>query len=79
MSARLACLGVKPELLLQRLCHINAAAHHHHINVVGGAFEEYIAYISAHKIALYMHLVGHFAYLMKYLLVEYLCQFGITV
>ena len=79
MCTRLAILWIYAKFLLQSLCYINAAAYHHNIYVVGGSFQKYIAYVSTYKITLYMHLVGHFAYLMKNLLVEYLCQLGITI
>ena len=62
-------MSVLAQPLLQRLGHFNAAAHHHYVNVVGGPFQENIAYIAAHDIAFYAFLVGHFAYLVEYLLV----------
>lgn len=63
----------------QRLRHLYAAAHDDDVDVVRGALEEYVAHIAAHEIAFYAHLVGYFAYLMEYLFVENLCQFGICV
>ena len=79
MSAPASGLLVLAQRLLQRLRHLYAAAHDDDVDVVRGALEEYVAHIAAHEIAFYAHLVGHFAYLMEYLFVENLCQFGICV
>ena len=79
MSAPASGLLVLAQCLLQRLRHLYAAAHDNDVDVVRGALEEYVAHIAAHEIAFYAHLVGNFAYLMEYLFVENLCQFGICV
>ena len=79
MGAPASGLLVLAKCLLQRLCHLDATAHDHHIDVVSGALKEYVAHVAAHEVALYAHPVCHFAYLMKYLFVENLCQFGICV
>ena len=79
MGAPASSLLVLAQRLLQRLSHLNAAANDDDVDVVGRALQEYVAHIAAHEIAFYAHLVGHFAYLMEYLFVENLCQFGICV
>ena len=47
-------VGLAPQLLLQGIGHLYAAAHHHHVDVAGRAFEEQIAHVAAHHIALRM-------------------------
>ena len=79
MGAPSARLRVLAQFVLQCCSHLDAAAHNHHINVVGGAFEEDVTHISAYEIALDSKFVGHLAYAVKNILVKDLCQFGISV
>lgn len=79
MGAPASGLLVLAQRLLQPLCHLDATAHDHHIDVVRRTLKKYVAHVAAHEVALYAHFVCHFAYLMKYLFVENLCQFGICV
>ena len=79
MGAPSARLRILAQFVLQCCSHLNTAAHHHHIDVVGGTFEKNVTYISAYEIALYAQFVSHLAYAVKYVLVKDLCQFGISI
>ena len=57
------------ELLLQRLGHLDAAAHDNDIDIVGGTLEENIAHIAPHDIAFHAQAVGYTAYLVEDVLV----------
>ena len=42
-------------------CHVNARAHDHHVDVVGGTLEEEVAHVAAHEVALHAQGVGGIA------------------
>ena len=64
-------------LLFQLLSYSDAAAHHYHIDVVGGTFEKYVTNIAAHHIAFDTHRVGYMTDLAEDFLIQYLSQCGI--
>ena len=47
-----------PQSLFEGLCHGDAAAHDHHVNIVRRAFEEDVAHVATHHITFHPHLVG---------------------
>ena len=72
-------MGTPPQTLLQLSGYLNAAANHHHIDVIGGPLQENITHVATHHIAFHAHCIGHLTYLVKYLLVEEYCQFLIGI
>ena len=72
-------VSLASEPLRQRVSHLYAAAYDHHVDVVGRTFEEYVAHISAHHIALHAQPVGGVSYFVKNVLVKYLCKFVIGI
>ena len=61
--------------VLQLRCKLYAAAHHHHVDVARWPFEEEVAHVSAHHVALKAEPVGRVGYGVEYVLVERLGQF----
>ena len=72
-------VGLSSHGLFHSLSHLYPVSHNDNVDVIGGAVEEDIPYISSHHIALHAHVVGHTGDGMKQFLVEQLCQFGIGV
>ena len=72
-------MGLAAKLAAKGIGNLYAAAHHHHVDVVGRALKEDVAHISAHNIAVEGQLVGSVADKMEYVFVEYLCQFGVRI
>ena len=54
---------------LEFLGHLDAAANYHHIDIVRRTFQEYVAYISAHHIALQTQSICSLAYLVEDVLI----------
>ena len=67
-----AQMGFLAHYPLQFLSHRDTTAHHHHVDIVGGALQEDVTHIAAHHIAGHTQLVGGLADLMENLLVQYL-------
>ena len=70
-------MSLLAQLLLQCLGHLDAAAHDHHVDVVGGTLKEKVAHISPYDIALQSQAVGGLRDLVEDFLVEKLCQFSV--
>ena len=65
------------ELLFKRLGNANAAAYHHHVDIVRRPFEEQVAHVSAYDVAFEAQRVGHGRYFMEYVFIKKLRQFGV--
>ena len=63
--------------LLQGLSHFDAAAHHHHVDVVGRSFEKKVANIATHYIAFQLQGISHSGQVMKDRLIKEMSQVGI--
>ena len=66
-------MGFLAQHLLEALCHLDAAAHHHYVDVVGGSLKKYVAHITAHDIALKTEGIGCLGYHVKDFFVKNLC------
>ena len=55
-----------PQTPGQRLGHGNAAAHHHHIDVLGRTLQEYVAHVAADYVALQSQFIRRFGYPLEY-------------
>ena len=51
-------VGLAPQLLLELGGKADAAAHHYYVDVIRRAFEEKVAHVAAHYVALKAELVG---------------------
>ena len=65
------------QLPLQRFSHLDAAAYHHHINILGRTLQEQISHVSSHHITFQPQPIGGGGNLMEYVFVEQLGQLGI--
>lgn len=72
---RQMCLA--PQHCLKARGHLNAATHHHHIDIVGRPLQKEVAHISAYHIAGQMQRIGCLRYLVKYISIEYLSQLAV--
>ena len=54
--------GASTETFLEGLGHFDAAAHHHDVDVLGGALQEEVAHVAAHDVAVHPQPVGRTPY-----------------
>ena len=73
LEHREVCLAA--QVLGERFGHGNAAAHHHHVDVVRVAFQEEVAHVAPHEVALHAQFIGRFRDMVEDVLVYLLLDF----
>jgi hypothetical protein len=72
-------MSMPAEAMLQFFGHLNATAHDHHVDVVGGTLQENVTHIAAYHVALNAQMVGSLTYLMEYLLIKDFSQLFVGI